>query len=130
DVGCGYGASTIIMAKAFPKSRFVGYDFHKPSIEYARKSGAASGLSDRVSFEVAKAQDYPMRNLDLVTFFDCLHDMGDPAGAAKHVWPSLKPVGTWMIGEPFASEKLADNHNSVGWRYFSASTLSGAPASW
>jgi SAM-dependent methyltransferase len=129
DVGCGYGASTIIMAKAFPKSRFVGYDFHKPSIEYARKSASASGLSDRVSFEVAKAQDYPMRNLDLVAFFDCLHDMGDPAGAAKHVRQSLKPDGTWMIVEPYANEKLEDNHNPVGRIYFSASTMICTPAS-
>ena len=129
DVGCGYGASTIIMAKAFPKSRFVGYDFHKPSIEYARKSASANGLSDRVSFEVAKAQDYPMRNLDLVAFFDCLHDMGDPAGAAKHVWQSLKPDGTWMIVEPYANEKLEDNHNPVGRIYFSASTMICTPAS-
>ncbi len=129
DVGCGYGASTIIMAKAFPKSRFVGYDFHKPSIEYARKSASASGVSDRVSFEVAKAQDYPMRNLDLVAFFDCLHDMGDPAGAAKHVRQSLKPDGTWMIVEPFANEKIEDNHNPVGRIYFSASTMICTPAS-
>ena len=129
DVGCGYGASTIIMAKAFPKSRFVGYDFHKPSIEYARKSASARGVSDRVTFEVAKAQDYPMRNLDLVAFFDCLHDMGDPAGAAKHVRQSLKPDGTWMIVEPYANERLEDNHNPVGRICFSASTMICTPAS-
>src|SRR5207245_9118835 len=108
-------------AKAFPKSRFVGYDFHKPSIDYARKSASASSLSERVSFEVAKAQDYPMRNLDLVTFFDCLHDMGDAAGAAKHVWQSLKPDGTWMVVEHFANEQLEDNHNPLGSIHFDAS---------
>lgn len=129
DVGCGVGASTIIMAKAFPKSRFIGYDFHKPSIENARKNAAAEGVSDRASFEVARAQDYPTRNLDLVTFFDCLHDMGDPAGAAKHVRQSLKPDGTWMIVEPFANEKLEDNLNAVGRIYYSASTMICTPAS-
>lgn len=129
DVGCGYGSSTIIMAKAFPKSKFIGYDPHKPSIEFARKSAATSGLTDRVTFEIAKAQDYPSRNLDLVAFFDCLHDMGDPAGAAKHVRQSLKPDGTWMIVEPYANEKLEDNHNPVGRVYFSASTMICTPAS-
>jgi 2-polyprenyl-3-methyl-5-hydroxy-6-metoxy-1,4-benzoquinol methylase len=129
DVGCGYGSSTVIMAKAFPKSKFIGYDLHKPSIEFARKSAQASGLSDRVTFEVARAQDYPSRNLDLVTFFDCLHDMGDPAGAAKHVKQSLKPDGTWMIVEPYANEKLEDNYNPVGRVYFAASTMICTPAS-
>lgn len=129
DVGCGYGASTIIMAKAFPNSKFVGYDFHKPSIEYARKSAMNDGVTDRVTFEVAKAQDYPTRNFDLVTFFDCLHDMGDPAGAAKHVRQSLKPDGTWMIIEPYANEKPEDNYNPVGRVYYSASTMICTPAS-
>ncbi|HZY94285.1 MAG TPA: class I SAM-dependent methyltransferase [Candidatus Bathyarchaeia archaeon] len=129
DVGCGYGASTIIMAKAFPKSKFAGYDFHKPSIEYARKSAAASGVSSQVSFEVAKAQDYPKKDFDLVTFFDCLHDMGDPAGAAKHVRQSMKPDGTWMIVEPYANERTEDNLNPVGRIYYSASTMICTPAS-
>jgi 2-polyprenyl-3-methyl-5-hydroxy-6-metoxy-1,4-benzoquinol methylase len=129
DVGCGYGASTVMMAKAFPRSKFVGYDFHKPSIEYARKSAAASGVSSQVSFDVAKAQDYPKKDFDLVTFFDCLHDMGDPAGAAKHVRQSLKPDGTWMIVEPFANEKTEDNLNPVGRIYYSASTMICTPAS-
>lgn len=129
DVGCGYGASTIIMARAFPKSKFVGYDFHKPSIEHARKMAEQGRVSDRVSFEVAKAQDYPRRDLDLVAFFDCLHDMGDPAGAAKHVRQSLKPDGTWMIVEPYAKEKMEDNYNPVGRVYFSASTMICTPSS-
>ncbi len=123
DVGCGYGASTIIMAKAFPKSKFIGYDSHKPSIEQARKSASQNGVSDQVTFEVARAQDYPKRDLDFVAFFDCLHDMGDPAGAAKHVRESLKPDGTWMIVEPYANEKLEENLNPVGRIYFSASTM-------
>jgi hypothetical protein len=129
DVGCGYGASTMIMAEAFPKSRFVGYDFHKPSIDYARKIASANRLSDRVSFEQAKAQDYPKKDFDLVAFFDCLHDMGDPAGAAKHVRQSLKPDGTWMIVEPFANEKPEQNYNPVGRVYYSASTMICTPAS-
>jgi len=129
DVGCGYGASTIIMAKAFPKSKFVGYDFHKPSIEYARKSAATSGVSSQVSFEVARAQDYPKKDFDLVTFFDCLHDMGDPASAAKHVRQSLKLDGSWMIVEPYANEKTEDNLNPVGRIYYSASTMICTPAS-
>jgi SAM-dependent methyltransferase len=129
DVGCGYGASTMIMAEAFPKSKFVGYDFHKPSIDYARKSAVANRLSDRVSFEVAKAQDYPKKDFDLVAFFDCLHDMGDPAGAAKHVRQSLKPDGSWMIVEPFANEKPEENYNPVGRVYYSASTMICTPAS-
>ncbi len=117
------------MAKAFPKSKFIGYDYHKPSIEYARKMSAHEGLSDRVTFEVAKAQDYPQRDFDLVAFFDCLHDMGDPAGAAKHVRQSLKPDGTWMIVEPYANEKLEENLNPVGRIFFSASTMICTPAS-
>jgi 2-polyprenyl-3-methyl-5-hydroxy-6-metoxy-1,4-benzoquinol methylase len=129
DVGCGYGASTMIMAEAFPKSTFVGYDFHKPSIDYARKMASANKLSDRVNFEQAKAQDYPKKGFDLVASFDCLHDMGDPAGAAKHVRESLKPDGTWMIVEPFANEKPEENYNPVGRIYYSASTMICTPAS-
>ena len=129
DVGCGYGASTIIMAQAFPKSKFVGYDVHKPSIEHARKMAEEGRVSDRVSFEVARAQDYPRKDLDLVAFFDCLHDMGDPAGAAKHVRQSLKHDGTWMIVEPYAKERLEDNYNPVGRVYYSASTMICTPSS-
>jgi len=113
----------------FPNSKLVGYDFHKPSIEYARKSAATNGVSSQVSFEVARAQDYPRKDFDLVTFFDCLHDMGDPAGAAKHVRQSLKPDGSWMIVEPYANEKTEDNLNPVGRIYYSASTMICTPAS-
>ncbi len=129
DVGCGYGASTMIMAEAFPRSKFIGYDFHRPSIDYARKMAAANRLSDRVTFELAKAQHYQKKDFDLVAFFDCLHDMGDPAGAAKHVRQSLKPDGSWMIVEPFANEKPEENYNPVGRVYYSASTMICTPAS-
>jgi len=129
DVGCGAGASTILMAQAFPKSKFIGYDYHKPSIEKARKMASAGGVSGHVDFEVARAQDYPKKGFDLVAFFDCLHDMGDPEGAAKHVRQSLKTDGTWMIVEPFAKEKLEDNYNPVGRIFFAASTMICTPAS-
>jgi len=129
DVGCGAGASTIIMAKAFPKSKFIGYDYHKPSLDQARKMASENGVANQVTFEVARAQDYPQRNFDLVAFFDCLHDMGDPAGAAKHVRQSLKSDGTWMIVEPYANEKLEENLNPIGRVYFSASTMICTPAS-
>jgi len=129
DVGCGAGASTIIMAKAFPKSKFIGYDYHKPSLDQARKMASENGVAKQITFEAAKAQDYPQRNFDLVAFFDCLHDMGDPAGAAKHVRQSLKPDGTWMIVEPYANEKLEENLNPVGRVYYSASTMICTPAS-
>jgi len=129
DVGCGYGVSTILMAQAFPKSRFIGFDYHAPSIEWARGSAAKAGVEDRVTFEVAASKDYPGHEYDLVTFFDCLHDMGDPAGASAHVLQSLKPDGTWMIVEPFANDKLEDNLNPVGRIYYSASTLICTPAS-
>ncbi|MGZ4810938.1 MAG: methyltransferase domain-containing protein, partial [Thermoanaerobaculia bacterium] len=100
DVGCGLGASTILMAQAFPKSTFIGFDYHGASIEGARKSAEKAGVSDRVKFEQARAKDYPGGEFDLVAFFDCLHDMGDPVGAATHVLRSLKKDGTWMIVEP------------------------------
>jgi ubiquinone/menaquinone biosynthesis C-methylase UbiE len=117
------------MAKAFPNSKFIGYDYHKPSLDQARKMASQNGVAGQVSFEVAKAQDYPQRNFDLVAFFDCLHDMGDPAGAAKHVRQSLKSDGTWMIVEPYANEKLEENLNPVGRVYYSASTMICTPAS-
>jgi SAM-dependent methyltransferase len=127
DVGCGHGASTIIMAKAFPRSTFVGFDYHQASIDAARKAAKAAGVTN-VSFEVASAKDYP-GTYDLVCHFDCLHDMGDPAGASKHVRESLKPDGTWMIVEPFANDDVADNLNPVGRVFYSASTLICTPAS-
>ena len=129
DVGCGHGASTILMAQAFPKSRFYGFDYHLPSIETARDAAAKAGVADRIEFEVASAKEFPARGYDLVTFFDCLHDMGDPQGAAAHVKASLAPDGTWMIVEPFAHDKMADNLNPVGRIYYAASTMICTPAS-
>jgi 2-polyprenyl-3-methyl-5-hydroxy-6-metoxy-1,4-benzoquinol methylase len=129
DVGCGHGSSTIIMAQAFPNSRFGGYDYHGPSIERARAAAREAGVGDRVSFDVASAKDYPGTGYDLVTFFDCLHDMGDPVGAAHHVHRTLKDDGTWLIVEPFAHDHLADNLNPVGRIFYSASTMICTPAS-
>ena len=114
DVGCGHGASTVLMAQAFPKSRFHGFDYHLPSVERARASAKAADVEDRCSFQVAAAKEYPGRGYDLVTFFDCLHDMGDPAGAARHVRETLAPDGTWMLVEPFAGDHLNENLNPVG----------------
>lgn len=128
DVGCGHGASTLLMAKAFPKSRFTGFDYHGPSIERARRAAEEAGVSANTRFEVAAAKTYPGK-YDLVAFFDCLHDMGDPAGAAAHVFQSLKPGGTWMIVEPFAHDHLAANLNPVGRVYYAASTFVCTPAS-
>ena len=129
DVGCGHGASAIIMAQAYPQSTFVGYDYHEGSIEHARESAATAGVSDRTSFEVASASDYPGRDYDFVTMFDCLHDMGDPLGAARHVHETLADDGTWMIVEPFANDTLEGNLNPVGRIFYSASTLICTPAS-
>jgi len=129
DVGCGKGASTLLMAKEFPKSKFFGFDYHDKSIEAARESAKREGVADRVSFEVAKAKEYPGKNYDFVAVFDCLHDMGDPVGAAKHVRESLNADGTWMIVEPFANNELKDNLNPVGRVYFSFSTLLCTPCS-
>ncbi len=129
DVGCGLGASTILMAQSYPDSTFIGYDYHDGSIEIARQRSAEAGVSDRVKFEVARAKDYPGRGYDFVTFLDCLHDMGDPAGAAAHVRESLAPDGTWMIVEPFAGDRVEDNLNPIGRIYYSASTLLCTPAS-
>ncbi len=129
DVGCGKGASTILMAKAFPKSRFFGFDYHDKSIEAARDNAKNNGVADRVTFEVAKAKEYPGKGFDLVAVFDCLHDMGDPVGAASHVRASLRDDGTWMIVEPFANDALKDNLNPVGRVYYSFSTLLCTPCS-
>lgn len=129
DVGCGKGASTLLLAKAYPKSRFHGFDYHSGSIEAARESAARDGLSDHVAFDIAKAKDFPGNYYDLVAMFDCLHDMGDPVGAAKHVRQSLAKDGTWMIVEPFANDQLKDNLNPVGRVYYSFSTLLCTPCS-
>src|SRR5271168_4799191 len=129
DVGCGKGASTLLMAKAFPKSRFFGFDYHDKSVAAARDSAQKQGVADRVTFEQADAKAYPGRDYDLVAVFDCLHDMGDPVGAATHVRSSLRPDGTWMIVEPFANDQLKDNLNPVGRVYYSFSTLLCTPCS-
>jgi len=129
DVGCGHGASTILMAEAYPNSTFVGFDYHDKSVEAACSKAEAAGVGDRVSFEVASSKDFPGGDYDLVTFFDCLHDMGDPVGAAKHVRQALSADGSWMIVEPFANDKFEDNHNPVGRVFYSASTLICTPAS-
>ena len=130
DVGCGHGASTLLMARAFPKSKFYGFDYHSGSIEYARHICARDGLQDQVTFEVASSKSYPGNGgYDLVAFFDCLHDMGDPTGAARHVLSTLKPDGYWMIVEPFANDRPEENHNPIGRIYYSASTMICTPAS-
>src|ERR1700728_1378018 len=129
DVGCGLGTSTILMAQAYPKSTFVGFDYHDRSIELARESARKAGLSDRVKFEVAKAKEFPGKAYDFVAFFDCLHDMGDPEGAARHVLQSLASNGTWMVVEPFAHDKLEDNLNPIGRVFYGASTMLCTPAS-
>jgi len=130
DVGCGHGASTMLMAKAFAKSHFYGFDYHSGSVEFARDVAGQEGLLDQINFEVASAKSYPVNGgYDLVAFFDCLHDMGDPVGAANHVLSSLKPDGTWMIVEPFANDTPEENHNPVGRIYYSASTMLCTPAS-
>ena len=129
DVGCGHGASTVIMARAFPESTFTGFDYHAPSIDAARKAAAEAGVDDRVTFDVAPATEYPGTGYDLVGFFDCLHDMGDPTGAARHVLASLASDGTWLIVEPFANDDIAGNLNPVGRLFYSVSTLVCTPAS-
>jgi 2-polyprenyl-3-methyl-5-hydroxy-6-metoxy-1,4-benzoquinol methylase len=129
DVGCGHGASTVIMAQAFPRAIITGFDYHPASIEAARRAADKAGVGDRVSFEVASAKAYPGTGYDLVTFFDCLHDMGDPVGAARHVRQSLAAGGTWMLVEPFANDRLEDNLNPIGRLYYGASTLLCTPAS-
>lgn len=127
DIGCGYGASTILMAKAYPASRFMGFDPHEPSIRAATEAARAAGVADRCSFQVASASDFPGRGYDLVACFDSLHDMGDPVGAAAHVRRALAPDGTWMIVEPFAGERLEDNLTPVGRIFYAASTMICTP---
>ena len=129
DVGCGLGASTILMAKSYPKSEFVGFDYHEKSIESARQRAKDAGVNGRIRFEVAKAKDYPGKDYDFVTFFDCLHDMGDPEGASRHVLQSIGRDGVWMIVEPFANDRLEDNLNPIGRVFYSASTTLCTPAS-
>jgi SAM-dependent methyltransferase len=129
DIGCGHGSSTILLAQAFPKSQFIGFDYHGPSVEAARKAAKKAGVADRVTFEKASAKEYPGSGYDLVAFFDSLHDMGDPVGASTRVLRSLASDGTWLIVEPFANDGVEDNFNPVGRAYYAASTLICTPAS-
>jgi SAM-dependent methyltransferase len=129
DVGCGHGASTVLMAQAFPNSHFVGVDYHAGSVETARARAGDAGVTDQVSFRVSPAAAYSGDGYDLVTMFDCLHDMGDPVGAARHVGSTLKPDGTWMIVEPQAGDRIEENFNPVGRAYYGFSTLLCTPAS-
>ena len=129
DVGCGVGFSTLLMAKAYPDSRFVGFDFHAPSVEAANGHAKEHGLEGKVRFEVAAAKEIGERDFDLVTVFDCLHDMGDPRGCARHMRSILKADGTWMVVEPIAGDRPADNLNPVGRLYYNASTMICVPTS-
>jgi SAM-dependent methyltransferase len=129
DVGCGHGASTVIMAEAYPNSRFIGYDFHEPSITAARQRALDGGVADRATFEVAAAQDYDDAGFDLVCFFDCLHDMGDPVGAARHAYDTMADDGTVLLVEPFAGDSVDDNCNPVGRMFYAASTFICTPNS-
>jgi SAM-dependent methyltransferase len=129
DVGCGHGASTVIMAQAYPASRFFGFDYHAPSIETATQRAADGGVADRVRFAQATAKDYPSHDYDLICFFDCLHDMGDPVGAARHAHQTLKPDGAVLLVEPFAGDHLQENSTPVGRLYYAASTFICTPNS-
>ena len=129
DIGCGHGASTILMAQAYPASKFTGFDYHRPSIDWAKKSAERAGVAERARFEVAAAHEFPGSGYEFIAAFDCLHDMGDPVGAAAWVRQALTPDGTWMIVEPFANDRLEDNLNPVGRIYYGASTLICTPAS-
>jgi SAM-dependent methyltransferase len=129
DIGCGHGASTVVMAAAFPNSEFFGFDYHDASIERAREAAQDAGVGDRIKFEVASAKDYPGSDYDLVCVFDCLHDMGDPVGASAHVLETLDADGTWMIVEPFAHDRVEQNLNPVGRVFYGASTVICTPAS-
>jgi SAM-dependent methyltransferase len=129
DIGCGHGASTVLMAKAFPNSRFFGFDYHTPSVEYARAVARDEGVADRVSFETASAKDFPGEGYELITIFDALHDMGDPVGAASHIRRRLAADGVFMLVEPNAADDLTGNLNPVGRMFYSASTMICTPAS-
>jgi SAM-dependent methyltransferase len=128
DIGCGHGASTVLMAEAFPDSEFHGFDYHQASIDRAREAAAEAGVDNTV-FDVATAKDYPGADYDLVAVFDCLHDMGDPVGASSHIHYTLADEGTWLIVEPFAGDRVEDNFNPVGRIFYGASTMICTPAS-
>jgi SAM-dependent methyltransferase len=127
DIGCGLGSSSVLLAQAYPRATVVGFDYHAESIELARKKAAEAGVSDRVSFEVASAQTFTGTDYDLVMMFDCLHDMGDPLGAARRVREALTADGTWLLVEPFAADRVEDNFNPVGRLYYSGSTFLCVP---
>jgi SAM-dependent methyltransferase len=129
DVGCGHGASTVIMAQAYPTSRFVGFDYHAPSIATATQRAADGGVAERVTFAQATAKNYPGQDYDLICFFDCLHDMGDPVGAAQHAYQALKMDGTILLVEPFAGDHLDENLNPVGRMFYAGSTFICTPHS-
>jgi SAM-dependent methyltransferase len=129
DVGCGLGASTRLMASTYPRSQFSGFDYHKESIDLAKQKAAAAGLGERINFEVAPASKFPGTGYDLVAMFDCLHDMGDPVGAARHVRQAIAPDGTWMIVEPVAGDSVEQNLNPVGRAYYAFSTFLCTPSS-
>lgn len=129
DIGCGLGASTLIMAEAFPASHFDGIDYHAPSVATASQRARDSALTERVRFTQASAKDYPGSDYDLVCFFDCLHDLGDPVGAARHAWQALKPGGTLLLVEPFAHDRLEDNITPVGRLFYAVSTFLCTPNS-
>jgi SAM-dependent methyltransferase len=129
DIGCGHGASTVVMAQAFAASRFVGFDCHAPSIDIANQRAKEGGVADRVSFAEGTAKNYPGHDYDLICFFDCLHDMGDPVGAAQHAYQALKPDGTVLLVEPFANDTLDENITPVGRLFYAASTLICTPNS-
>jgi ubiquinone/menaquinone biosynthesis C-methylase UbiE len=122
DVGCGHGHSTVLMAQAFPQSRFHGFDAHSASIDEAKRIAADAGLGARVTFDVARAVDYPSKNYGLICFFDTLHDLGDPVAAARHAAEVLAPDGTVMLVEPFANDRVEDNFSPVARLYYAAST--------
>jgi ubiquinone/menaquinone biosynthesis C-methylase UbiE len=128
DVGCGHGASTVLLAQAYPKAAILGSDYHQASIDTARKRAAGAGVADRARFEVASAQTFSGTGYDLITTFDCLHDMGDPVSAARHIRQALDADGTWLIVEPLAGDTLTENLNPVGRVYYSASTFLCVPS--
>ncbi|MDD2058734.1 methyltransferase domain-containing protein [Pseudomonas sp. GD03860] len=129
DIGCGHGASTVIMAQAFPASQFLGFDYHAPSITVANQRAGEGGVAERAQFFQASAKDYPGHDFDLICFFDCLHDMGDPVGAARHAYQALKPEGTVMLVEPYANDSLDENSTPVGRLFYAASTFICTPNS-
>jgi 2-polyprenyl-3-methyl-5-hydroxy-6-metoxy-1,4-benzoquinol methylase len=129
DIGCGHGASTILMAQAYPASTFTGFDYHAESVASANRRAQAAGVADRCRFEVASAKDYPGRGYDIIAVFDALHDMGDPVGASRHVLTTLAPDGIWMIVEPYAGDRIEENLNPVGRAYYAGSTLICTPCS-